>query len=284
MDVLSTYVKESKRVPLLTSKQEHDIFRSFIGCFEIQEKNHLCIICQEPKHRVISANLRLVISLAIRNTRNPMNLIDNIQNGNEGLIKAVDKFDYRKGNRFSTYACWWIKSYIMRGIPDQTTATHIPVQVCDSIKQINAFQQSTYKKTGRKVSLEDIARKLDMDVPYIIRCINASCKPVYMDSPVGMDDSTTLKDIMVDGDQELPDYAIIASGLRRKIRETVATKCNPREQTVIIRYYGLTKGISETLDAIGGSLGITRERVRQIKNKALKKLKQSDLSLVDLYT
>ncbi len=225
----------------------------------------------EARHRFIQTNLRLVVSIAKRYQSSGLPLLDLIQEGNLGLIRAVEKFEYRKGFKFSTYATWWIRQAITRAIADKSRTIRVPVHMMDTITQVRQAENDLFKKLNRAPTSEEIAEEAGLTVQKVQDAQKVAPDPVSIYEPIG-DDDAVLGDFIEDADARAP-FEAVAMGMRREDLERVLAKLKPRERTVIVMRYGLDTGIPRTLDEVGRHFNLTRERIRQIEAKALAKLR-----------
>ena len=259
-DPVRMYLKEIGRVPLLTAEEEVDLARRMEAGDE------------EARHRLEEANLRLVVSIAKRYVGRGMMFLDLIQEGNLGLLKAVEKFDYSKGYKFSTYATWWIRQAITRAIADQARTIRIPVHMVETINKYIRVSRQLLQELGRDPTPEEIAHRMGLSVARVREIMKISQEPVSLETPIGEEEDTHLSDFIED--EAAPDPADAASMLllKEQISEVLTTLA-PREAEVLRLRFGLVDGRSRTLEEVGQNFGVTRERIRQIEAKALRKLR-----------
>jgi RNA polymerase primary sigma factor len=262
------YLKEIGQVPLLTSEQEIDLAR------RVEQGD------KEAKRQLEEANLRLVVSIAKHYTGHGMSLMDLIQEGSLGLIRAVEKYDYKKGFRFSTYATWWIRQSITRAIADQGRTIRIPVHMVENINKVNRSARDLVQKLGRDPSPEELARETHMSVDRIREIQRISREPVSMETPVGDEEDSSLGDFIRDDTTPHPADEAARTMLREQIRE-ILSDLTEREQQVLCLRYGLDDDRSRTLEEVGRQMNVTRERIRQIEAKALRKLKRKNIRMRD---
>lgn len=260
-DPIHMYLKEIGKVPLLTSEQETELARRV----EMGD--------EDAKKALEEANLRLVVSIAKHYTGHGMSLMDLIQEGNLGLIRAVEKYDYRKGFRFSTYATWWIKQSISRAIADQGRTIRIPVHMVENINKVNRASRDLVQRLGRDPSVSEIAEEVHMAPERVREIMKISREPVSMESPVGDEEDSSLGDFIRDDSTPVPAEEAAQAMMNDQIRE-ILKDLSPREQEVLKYRYGLEGDHPCTLEEVGKKMNVTRERIRQIEAKALRKLKQ----------
>lgn len=265
-DPVKMYLKEIGRVELLNHEEEIDLAKRILEGEE------------EAKKRLAAANLRLVVSIAKRYVGRGMLFLDLIQEGNMGLIKAVEKFDYTKGFKFSTYATWWIRQAITRAIADQARTIRIPVHMVETINKLTRIQRQLIQELGREPSAEEIAEKMDGMTPEKVREIQKiSLEPVSLETPIGEEDDSHLGDFIEDeGTMSPDDYA--ANELLKDELNEVLLELTDREEKVLRLRFGLDDGRTRTLEEVGKEFSVTRERIRQIEAKALRKLKHPSRS------
>ncbi|HHW17777.1 MAG TPA: RNA polymerase sigma factor RpoD [Firmicutes bacterium] len=263
-DPVRMYLKEIGRVPLLTAEEEVELAKRM----EMGDK--------EAKQRLIEANLRLVVSIAKRYVGRGMLFLDLIQEGNMGLIKAVEKFDYRKGYKLSTYATWWIRQAITRAIADQARTIRIPVHMVETINKLIRIERQLLQQLGRSPTAEEIAEEMGITPDKVREIQKIAQEPVSLETPIGEEDSH-LGDFIEDEDAPAPAEAASFLLLREQIEEVLDT-LNEREQKVLRLRFGLDDGKARTLEEVGREFGVTRERIRQIEAKALRKLRHPQRS------
>ena len=259
-DPVKIYLREIGRVPLLSSDEEIDL------AVRISEGD------EYAKQRLTEANLRLVVSIAKKYVGRGMYFLDLIQEGNVGLIKAVDKFDYKKGFKFSTYATWWIRQAITRAIADQARTIRIPVHMVETINRLKKVQSQLLHENGVEPSEELIAEKMDLPVERVREIMRVAQEPVSMETPIGPEEDSRLMDFIRDEDALAPDDAALKTITNEDIDGVLKT-LTPREESVIRLRFGLQEGRCHTLEEVGTEFNVTRERIRQIEAKALRKLR-----------
>ncbi len=259
-DPVKVYLKEIGLVPLLTSEEEVLLAEKMANGDIVAKK------------RLSEANLRLVVSIAKRYVGRGMQFLDLIQEGNLGLIKAVEKFDYTKGFKFSTYATWWIRQAITRAIADQARTIRIPVHMVETINKVKKVSSQLLHKNGHDPSTEEIARELDMSVEKVREIQRVAQEPVSLETPIGEEEDSHLGDFIPDEDAPAPAEAASLVLLREQL-STVLSTLTPREEKVLRLRFGLEDGRSRTLEEVGREFNVTRERIRQIEAKALRKLR-----------
>ena len=259
-DPVKVYLKEIGKVPLLTPEEEIEL------AIRIGDND------PAAKRRLTEANLRLVVSIAKRYVGRGMQFLDLIQEGNLGLIKAVDKFDYTKGFKFSTYATWWIRQAITRAIADQARTIRIPVHMVETINKVKKTNSQLLHKNGRDPTAEEIAEVLDMPVDKVREIMRVAQEPVSLETPIGEEEDSHLGDFIPDDDAPAPADAASATLLKEELAHVLKT-LTPREERVLSMRFGLTDGHPHTLEEVGKEFNVTRERIRQIEAKALRKLR-----------
>ena len=264
-DPVKVYLKEIGRVPLLTPDEEVDLAVRISNGDEAAKK------------RLSEANLRLVVSIAKRYLGRGMQFLDLIQEGNLGLIKAVEKFDYTKGFKFSTYATWWIRQAITRAIADQARTIRIPVHMVETINKVKKVSSQLLHANGREPSAEEVAEELDMPVDKVREIMRVAQEPVSLETPIGEEEDSHLGDFIQDEEASQPAEAASYTLLREQLEE-VLTTLTPREEQVLRMRFGLTDGKAHTLEEVGKEFDVTRERIRQIESKALRKLRHPSRS------
>lgn len=264
-DPVRMYLKEIGKVPLLSAEEEIELAKRM----ENGDQN--------AKKRLAEANLRLVVSIAKRYVGRGMLFLDLIQEGNLGLIKAVEKFDYRKGYKFSTYATWWIRQAITRAIADQARTIRIPVHMVETINKLIRVSRQLLQELGREPSPEEIAAEMDMPVERVREILKISQEPVSMETPIGEEEDSHLGDFIEDDNVPAPAEAAAFTLLKEQLDEVLSTLTD-REQKVLRLRFGLEDGRARTLEEVGKEFKVTRERIRQIEAKALRKLRHPSRS------
>jgi len=264
-DPVRMYLKEIGKVPLLDADREIELAKRMADGDEA------------AKNELIVANLRLVVSIAKRYVGKGMFFLDLIQEGNLGLMKAVEKFDYRKGYKFSTYATWWIRQAITRAIADQARTIRIPVHMVETIHKVSRYSRQLLQELGHEASPEEIAEKLNMTPEKVREIMKIAQDPVSLETPIGEEEDSHLGDFIEDQESPAPPDAASYSVLREQLAEVLHT-LTPREELVLKRRFGLDDGKTRTLEEVGKEFNITRERIRQIEAKALRKLRHPSRS------
>ena len=264
-DPVRMYLKEIGKVPLLTSDEEIELAKRI----ELGD--------EEAKQRLAEANLRLVVSIAKRYVGRGMQFLDLIQEGNLGLIKAVEKFDYTKGYKFSTYATWWIRQAITRAIADQARTIRIPVHMVETINKLIRVSRQLLQELGREPAPEEIAEEMNMPVERVREILKISQEPVSLETPIGEEEDSHLGDFIQDDNVPVPADAAAFSLLKEQLNEVLGT-LTEREQKVLRLRFGLDDGRARTLEEVGKEFNVTRERIRQIEAKALRKLRHPSRS------
>jgi RNA polymerase primary sigma factor len=264
-DPVRMYLKEIGRVPLLTPEEEVELAKRM-------EKGD-----EEAKRRLAEANLRLVVSIAKRYVGRGMLFLDLIQEGNLGLIKAVEKFDYRKGYKFSTYATWWIRQAITRAIADQARTIRIPVHMVETINKLIRVSRQLLQELGREPTPEEIASEMNISEEKVREIMKIAQEPVSLETPIGEEEDSHLGDFIEDQDARAPAEEASFTLLREQLDEVLKT-LTEREQRVLRLRFGLDDGRARTLEEVGQKFGVTRERIRQIEAKTLRKLRHPSRS------
>jgi RNA polymerase primary sigma factor len=285
-DLVRIYLREIGRVPLLTAEEEVELAKAIEAGLFAEEKLHgdfplgqavhadLALLAADGLHakqRLIEANLRLVVSIAKRYIGRGLGFLDLIQEGNLGLIRAVEKFDYTKGYKFSTYATWWIRQAITRAIADQARTIRIPVHMVETINKMARVQRQLHQSLGREASPDEIAAEMGMTIERVAEIQRIAQEPVSLQAPIGEEDSD-LGDFIEDTDAVVPMEAAAFIMLQDQLEEILDT-LSCREQKIIQLRFGLTDGHPRTLEEVGREFGVTRERIRQIESKTLAKLR-----------
>jgi RNA polymerase primary sigma factor len=264
-DPVRMYLKEIGKVPLLSAEEEVELAKRM-------ERGD-----QEGKRKLAEANLRLVVSIAKRYVGRGMLFLDLIQEGNLGLIKAVEKFDYRKGYKFSTYATWWIRQAITRAIADQARTIRIPVHMVETINKLIRVSRQLVQELGREPSPEEIAKEMDISEEKVREILKIAQEPVSLETPIGEEEDSHLGDFIEDEDAPAPAEAAAFTLLKEQLEDVLDTLTD-REEKVLRLRFGLDDGRSRTLEEVGKVFGVTRERIRQIEAKALRKLRHPSRS------
>ena len=264
-DPVRMYLKEIGRVPLLTAERERELAEIMTNSESEEER-------EKAKDELVEANLRLVVSIAKRYVGKGMFFLDLIQEGNLGLMKAVDKFDYSKGYKFSTYATWWIRQAIPRAIADQARTIRIPVHMVETIHKVSRYTRQMLQELGREATADELGEKMGMSPEKVREIMKIAQDPVSLETPIGEEEDSHLGDFIPDDDTPAPADAASATILREVIEKELNT-LTPREAHVIKLRFGLYDGRTRTLEEVGKEFDITRERIRQIEAKALRKLR-----------
>ena len=264
-DPVRMYLKEIGKVPLLSAEEEIELAK------RMEEGD------EAAKKRLAEANLRLVVSIAKRYVGRGMLFLDLIQEGNLGLIKAVEKFDYRKGYKFSTYATWWIRQAITRAIADQARTIRIPVHMVETINKLIRVSRQLLQELGREPQPEEIAERMDMSVDRVREILKISQEPVSLETPIGEEEDSHLGDFIQDDNVPVPAEAAASTLLKEQLVEVLGT-LTEREQKVLRLRFGMDDGRARTLEEVGKEFNVTRERIRQIEAKALRKLRHPSRS------
>ncbi|OUQ11247.1 RNA polymerase sigma factor RpoD [Enterococcus cecorum] len=264
-DPVRMYLKEIGRVPLLTADEEVTL------ALKIEQGD------QEAKQRLAEANLRLVVSIAKRYVGRGMQFLDLIQEGNMGLMKAVEKFDYRKGFKFSTYATWWIRQAITRAIADQARTIRIPVHMVETINKLIRIQRQLLQELGKEPTPEQIAEKMEMPTEKVREILKIAQEPVSLETPIGEEDDSHLGDFIEDQEATSPAEHAAYELLKEQLEDVLDTLTD-REENVLRLRFGIDDGRTRTLEEVGKVFGVTRERIRQIEAKALRKLRHPSRS------
>ncbi|MGN0754386.1 MAG: RNA polymerase sigma factor RpoD [Aristaeellaceae bacterium] len=268
-DPVRMYLKEIGKVPLLTAEEEIEIAKQLENGTE-EEK-------EEAKRKLAEANLRLVVSIAKRYVGRGMLFLDLIQEGNLGLIKAVEKFDYTKGFKFSTYATWWIRQAITRAIADQARTIRIPVHMVETINKLIRVSRQLLQEYGREPTPEEIAKEMGISEAKVREIIKIAQEPVSLETPIGEEEDSHLGDFIPDDDAPAPAEAASFALMKEQLMEVLDT-LTPREEKVLRLRFGLDDGHQRTLEEVGKVFNVTRERIRQIEAKALRKLRHPSRS------
>ena len=264
-DPIRLYLREIGKIPLLPPEQEMDLAK------RMSEGD------EDARRQMSEANLRLVVSIAKRYVGRGMHLLDLIQEGNLGLMKAVEKFDYTKGYKFSTYATWWIRQAITRAIADQARTIRIPVHMVETINRVLRTSHSMVQKLGREPTTDEIAQELHMDVSKVEEILKIAQEPVSLETPIGEEEDSHLGDFIQDDEASQPSEEASYTLLREQLEDVLST-LTPREEEVLRMRFGLRDGKPHTLEEVGKEFDVTRERIRQIESKALRKLRHPSRS------
>jgi RNA polymerase nonessential primary-like sigma factor len=289
-DLVRVYLNGIGKTALLTAEQEVELAKRIeAGVFaqhmqdtarklSTARRAELAALVRDgkmAKNHLLEANLRLVVSLAKRYTGRGMPLLDLIQEGNLGLIRAVEKFDYAKGYKFSTYATWWIRQAITRGMADQSRTIRLPVHLVEQVNKLARIKRDLHQTLGREATHEELGKEVGLTAEKVADLLDHARDPVSLDMPVGTDEDAPLGDFIEDGEATDAESAVISGLLQDDLRRVLAT-LDDREQSVIRLRYGLDDGQPRTLDQIGRQFGLSRERVRQIEREVMSKLRQGD--------
>ena len=263
-EAIRSYLHEIGKIPLLTAEEEIILAKRI-------EKGD-----KESKHLLTTANLRLVVSIAKKYAKRGLELLDLIQEGNIGLMRAVEKFDFKLGFKFSTYATWWIRQAITRAIADQARTIRIPVHMIETINKFNKVQATLSTKFGRKPTNAEIAKEMGIEPSKIPEIIKIAQNPSPLSTPIGEEKETSLEDLIADEWSQSPEQIATSEYLKNQMNEILNT-LQERERKVLALRFGLEDGVTRTLEEVGREFGVTRERIRQIEAKSLKKLREKSL-------
>jgi RNA polymerase sigma factor, sigma-70 family len=266
--LLNKYLKRMGEIPLLSREDEIEVAR------RVAEMGPDAELAQQV---LVNANLRLVVSIAKQYTYRGLPLADLIQEGNLGLIKAVEKFDWTRGFKFSTYASWWIRQSIIRAIESQIRTIRIPIYKLEIVNQVHYTQRAMFQEMGREATLSEVARRLDLDPRKLEALMKLTREPTSLDAPVTDDSDSSVGDFIESPDLECPDDSLDGISLRDEIEQALAT-LSPREEKVVRMRYGIGEPAQYSLEEIGSRFNLTRERIRQIELKALRKLRHTNRS------
>ncbi len=289
-DPVRMYLQEIGRYPLLTPQQEVELAMQMETGERASEKLHdegneelpvadrvilqrAARNAERARKRLVEANLRLVVSIAKKYVGRGLSLLDLIQEGNLGLIRAVEKFDYRKGFKFSTYATWWIRQAVTRALADQARTIRVPVHMVETINKLARAQRTLMQELGREPTIAEIAQELELEPQQVTELRRIAQDPVSLETPLGEEDDSTLGDFVEDTDADVP-VEVASFKLLQEYLSLVLEGLNERERQVLIMRFGLADGKVKTLEEVGSHFNVTRERIRQIETKALAKLRQ----------
>ena len=278
-DPVRLYLRECGATPLLTAEQEMELAKIIEQGKSVTATSEELEAASFAKQKMASANLRLVVSIAKKYPGRNMPFLDLIQEGNIGLMKAVEKFDYTKGYKFSTYATWWIRQAITRSIADQARTIRVPVHMVETINRMNRIARKLLQENGREASDEEIAKEMGIDVSKVHEAKKAAQDPISLETPIGEKEDSHLGDFIEDQKTASPEEETAATIRREQIHELLADNLTERERGVLYLRFGMDDGTPRTLEEVGKHFGVTRERIRQIESKALKKLKKAAPSL-----
>lgn len=260
-DPIKMYLKEIGKIPLLSFEEEIELAKRI-------EKSDI-----EAKKKLIESNLRLVVSIAKKYTGHSLSFLDLVQEGNVGLIRAVEKYDYRRGFRFSTYASWWIRQAVTRALADQSRVIRVPVHMVESINKIQKAERYLYQETGREPSHDDIAKNVNLPLKKVRDYLKVSQEPVSLETPLGADKDNKLGDFVEDKKVSSPEEYVIDEHFKEQLYSILDT-LTPREREILRLRFGLDNIKPHTLEDVGKIFNVTRERIRQVEAKAIKRLKQ----------
>ena len=281
-DPVRLYLRECGATPLLTAEQEMELAKIIEQGKSVTATSEELEAASFAKQKMASANLRLVVSIAKKYPGRNMPFLDLIQEGNIGLMKAVEKFDYTKGYKFSTYATWWIRQAITRSIADQARTIRVPVHMVETINRMNRIARKLLQENGREASDEEIAKEMGIDVSKVHEAKKAAQDPISLETPIGEKEDSHLGDFIEDQKTASPEEETAATIRREQIHELLADNLTERERGVLYLRFGMDDGTPHTLEEVGKHFGVTRERIRQIESKALKKLKKAAPSLAGM--
>ena len=291
-DPVRLYLNDLGRYPLLTSQQEVELAMQLEAGNRARERlvseeplsdedravlSHQLDVAKSAHDQLVNSNLRLVVSLARRYVGRGMALLDLIQEGNVGLMRAVERFDYRRGFKFSTYATWWIRQSISRAIADQGRTIRMPIHVLDSVNKLTRLQREITQVKGHAPTLDELAREMDLPVERVAELRRIAQDTVSLETPVGEDEDGTLGDLVEDVDSEMPADVATFTSLQTQLAQALEG-LSERERQVLVMRFGLADGKPRTLEEVGAHFNVTRERIRQLETKALAKLRHPDKS------